>query len=144
MDFSMHKTINRSFMAGAKTALLWAKNSDTKEWIIQMPSNRIEGDITYSFANKLLQNAAIELRYLHIMQQTRIPVSILDYIPPPNAYSLLNLDFSSDVLVGKRQISVGLTVVNLLNQTYRDYMNRFRYFNDEPGRSINLRIKLKL
>jgi iron complex outermembrane receptor protein len=144
IDFSVHKTLNRSFMAGAKTALLWAKNSDTKEWIIQMPSNRIEGDITYSFANKLLQNAAIELRYLHIMQQTRIPVSILDYIPPPNAYSLLNLDFSSDVAVGKRQISVGLTVVNLLNQTYRDYMNRFRYFNDEPGRSINLRIKLKL
>ena len=144
IDFSVHKTINRSFMVGAKTALLWAKNSDTKEWIIQMPSNRIEGDITYSFANKLLQNAAIELRYMHVMQQTRIPVSILDYIPPPNAYSLLNLDFSSDVLVGKRQISVGLTVVNLLNQTYRDYMNRFRYFNDEPGRSINLRIKLKL
>ena len=81
---------------------------------------------------------------MHIMQQTRIPVSILDYIPPPNAYSLLNLDFSSDVAVGKKQISVGLTVVNLLNQTYRDYMNRFRYFNDEPGRSINLRIKLKL
>jgi iron complex outermembrane receptor protein len=144
IDFSVHKTLNRSFMAGAKTALLWAKNSDTEEWIIQMPSNRIEGDITYSFANKLLQNAAIELRYMHVMQQTRIPASILDYIPPPNAYSLLNLDFSSDVSIGKRQISVGLTVVNLLNQTYRDYMNRFRYFNDEPGRSINLRIKLKL
>ena len=144
IDFSVHKTLNRSWMAGAKTALLWAKNSDTKEWIIQMPSNRIEGDITYSFANKILPNAAIELRYMHIMQQTRIPVIILDYIPPPNAYSLLNLDFSSDVLVGKKQISVGLTVVNLLNQTYRDYMNRFRYFNDEPGRSINLRIKLKL
>jgi iron complex outermembrane receptor protein len=144
IDFSVHKTLNRSFMAGAKTALLWAKNSDTKEWIIQMPSNRIEGDITYSFANKILPNAAIELRYMHIMQQTRIPASIADYIPPPNAYSLLNLDFSSDVAVGKKQISVGLTVVNLLNQTYRDYMNRFRYFNDEPGRSINLRIKLKL
>ena len=138
IDFSVHKTLNRSFMAGAKTALLWAKNSDTKEWIIQMPSNRIEGDITYSFANKRLQNAAIELRYMHIMQQTRIPVSILDYIPPPNAYSLLNLDFSSDVLVGKRQISVGLTVVNLLNQTYRDYMNRYRYYADDVGISIFL------
>ena len=144
IDLSVHKTLNRSFMAGAKTALLWAKNSDAKEWIIQMPSNRIEGDITYSFANKILPNAAIELRYMHIMEQTRVPVSIADYIPPPNAYSLLNLDFSSDVAVGKKQISVGLTVVNLLNQTYRDYMNRFRYFNDEPGRSINLRIKLKL
>ena len=144
IDLSVHKTLNRSFMAGAKTALLWAKNSDAKEWIIQMPSNRIEGDITYSFANKILPNAAIELRYMHIMEQTRVPVSIADYIPPPNAYSLLNLDFSSDVAVGQQQISVGLTVVNLLNQTYRDYMNRFRYFNDEPGRSINLRIKLKL
>jgi iron complex outermembrane receptor protein len=81
---------------------------------------------------------------MHIMQQTRVPESIADYIPPPNAYSQLNVDFSSDVSIGKRQISVGLTVVNLLNQTYRDYMNRFRYFNDEPGRSINLRIKLKL
>ena len=49
-----------------------------------------------------------------------------------------------DPTIVKKPNQLRKEVVNLLNQTYRDYMNRFRYFNDEPGRSINLRIKLKL
>jgi iron complex outermembrane receptor protein len=77
-------------------------------------------------------------------QQTRIPKNIMDYIPPPASYSLINLDFSSTILVGKKPINIGMSVINLLNERYRDYMNRFRYFNDEPGRSFNLRCKIKI
>jgi iron complex outermembrane receptor protein len=54
------------------------------------------------------------------------------------------LDFSSNILVGKKPIHIGMSVINLLNERYRDYMNRFRYFNDEPGRSFNLRCKIKI
>jgi iron complex outermembrane receptor protein len=33
---------------------------------------------------------------------------------------------------------------NLLNQTYRDYLNRFRYFTAEMGRNVTLRVRVPL
>ena len=144
LDFSVQKTINAHLSTSAKTALLWATDRKTNDWLIQMPANRVEGEFTYSFNSDILKNAAVELRLLHMMQQTRIPKNIPDYLPPPSAYNLLNVDFNTDLMLGKQTINLGVAVLNLLNERYRDYMNRFRYFNDEPGRSINLRCKIKL
>jgi len=144
LDLSVQKTINAHLSTSAKTALLWATDRKTNDWLIQMPANRVEGEFTYSFNSNALKNAAVELRLLHMMQQTRIPKNIPDYLPPPAAYNLLNLDFNADVMLGKQTINLGLAVLNVLNERYRDYMNRFRYFNDEPGRSINVRCKIKL
>ena len=144
LDLSVQKTLNSHFSTSAKTALLWATDRKTKDWLIQMPANRVEGEFTYSFNTNALKNAAVELRLLHMMQQTRIPKNIPDYLPPPSAYNLLNVDFNTDLMLGKQTINLGVAVLNLLNERYRDYMNRFRYFNDEPGRSINLRCKIKL
>ena len=144
MDLSVQKTINTHLSTGAKTALLWATDRKSNDWLIQMPANRVEGDFTYSFNTPVFKEASIELRLLHMMEQTRIPKNIPDYLPPPNSYNLLHLDFNTHLLVGKQTINLGLSVLNILNERYRDYMNRFRYFNDEPGRSINLRCKIKL
>ena len=33
-------------------------------------------------------------------------------------------------------------IYNILNTRYRDYLNRFRYFSDEQGRSIAIRINV--
>jgi iron complex outermembrane receptor protein len=144
LDLSVQKTINAHLSTSAKTALLWATDRKTNDWLIQMPANRVEGEFTYSFNSDILKNAAVELRLLHMMQQTRIPKNIPDYLPPPAAYNLLNVDFNAEVMLGKQTINLGLAVLNVLNERYRDYMNRFRYFNDEPGRSINVRCKIKL
>ena len=144
LDFSMQKNINAHFSTGAKTAFLWATDRKTNDWLIQMPSNRVEGNIRYTFNTALLKEASIDLHLLHIMQQTRIPQNIPDYLPSPAAYNLVNLDFNTDLIFGKQKVNVGLSVINLLNERYRDYMNRFRYFNDEPGRSINLRCNIKI
>jgi len=35
---------------------------------------------------------------------------------------------------------VDLSVQNLTNQLYKDYLNRFRYYTHDLGRSIQLRI----
>jgi iron complex outermembrane receptor protein len=143
-DISIHKTFNKYISAGAKSALLWATDRRMNDWLIQMPSNRVEGDFTYSFNTKQFKESALEIRYLHMFQQTRVPQNIVDYIPPPASYSLINIDYSTNLSIGKKTINLGLSVINLLNERYRDYMNRFRYFNDEPGRSINLRCKIKI
>ena len=44
--------------------------------------------------------------------------------------------------IGITQNYLSLSVTNLLNTSYREYLNRFRYYADEMGRNITLRIKI--
>jgi iron complex outermembrane receptor protein len=38
-------------------------------------------------------------------------------------------------------MQVGLYVNNLLNTSYRNYLNRLRYYADDVGRNITLQLK---
>jgi iron complex outermembrane receptor protein len=67
-----------------------------------------------------------------------------DYAPPPKAYSLVGLETGAEMDLAHRRLSVILGVNNLFNVRYRDYMNAFRYFCDDMGRNITLRVKVPL
>ncbi|MFY8004215.1 MAG: hypothetical protein ACOVNR_05205, partial [Chitinophagaceae bacterium] len=79
-----------------------------------------------------------------IMRQSNIPNNFIDYLPPPPAYQLWRLEFATMFQFNKHFVHLGVSVNNLFNITYRDYMNRFRYFNDEMGRNIGIRMKLNI
>ena len=143
----------------AKASLLRAFDKKAKDWLIQMPADRYEGGIEYLFneTNRLKQRY-IKLNFSHVMQQTRVPesgnISITnsngtvslasDYTPPPKAYSLVGLETGAEMDLAHRRLSVILGVNNLFNVRYRDYMNAFRYFCDDMGRNITLRVKVPL
>ncbi len=63
-----------------------------------------------------------------------------DFLPPPPGYFLLDAQFNTTLRVGKRRLQFGLSAENLLNVRYRDYLNRLRYFADEPGIGVGARI----
>lgn len=68
---------------------------------------------------------------------------LVDISTPPSAYHLLH--FSSSIQVNTTQktpIEIGVNINNLLNSSYRDYLNRLRYFADDLGRNIMLSIKI--
>lgn len=67
-----------------------------------------------------------------------------DFLPPPTGYLLLHADVSLHQKLGAHELTLQLGAHNLGNKSYRDYMNRFRYFADEPGRNIWLRAVLEL
>ena len=56
--------------------------------------------------------------------------------------SLSRLDGTLSLKAGSKPIELGLAISNLLNTRYRDYMNFFRFYADEPGINISLRLKL--
>jgi outer membrane receptor protein involved in Fe transport len=64
------------------------------------------------------------------------------FTPPPPGYVLLDASARTTVLDGK--VQVGLEVKNLLNQRYRDSMSLLRFFADQPGREIWLRLSVSL
>jgi len=130
----------------SKLSVLYARNTSIKDWLILMPSNRLSNEITYSFkdARKFSDNY-VSVEFLNVMRQNNIPDERngkQDYKAPPAAYHLLNFNAASAISFGKTKISIGIGIRNVLNTAYRDYLNTMRYFTDEMGRNISIRVKV--
>jgi len=83
-----------------------------------------------------------ELSAEYVARQTRV-VEGTDLAPPPDGYFLLGASVRGEVLLRSGQtLKVGLEGTNLLNTRYRDYTSLLRYFADEPGRELRLRLGL--
>ena len=64
----------------------------------------------------------------------------LDLSTPPSSYALWNLQTGLDF---SKHFSVGLNVTNIFNKSYRDYLNRLRFFSDEMGTNVIFNVKYK-
>jgi len=73
-----------------------------------------------------------------VAAQTRVDPA-LDFAPPPPGYALLGAGINA--VVGPRnKVRVGVDAKNLLNTAYRDYSSLLRYYVDQPGRDIRVRV----
>ncbi len=126
-----------------KGSILRARNRSEDEDLIFMPADRFEQEVRYVFASDpdLPDRGFVGLSVQYTRRQNRVPEGI-DFAPPPDGYTLLNIDAGTTLNWGKQPIEVGLSVNNVLHTAYRDYLNRFRYYADEPGRNIILRVQI--
>jgi iron complex outermembrane receptor protein len=122
-------------------SMLRAYDISNGQWIIQMPADRLSGGINWHFHDRRDIGWDITAQYAYVAEQTRIPAAE-DYASPPAAYSLIAATAGSSFSIGDTQIIWSVEGSNLLNTVYRDYLNRFRYYADEAGRNITLRIKI--
>jgi iron complex outermembrane receptor protein len=126
-----------------KASVLRAWNTIEKNWLVLMPSDRIENELGFHWdRNQRIKHIYIGPSIQYVAKQSRVP-SNSDFVDPPSAYWLMNLNMAMHVRMGKNHAEIGLTVTNLLNESYRDYMDRFRYFTDAMGRNIALRLKYR-
>ena len=140
--WSSHWNTDHSF------AYVHGQNTELDEPLNNIPAPILNNSLTFKYErwNKL----EITLESLYSFEQSRYPdQNYLVFVPenngfeevdistPPEGYHLLNLsaDFELE-LWGEQQVQIGLTVNNLFNTSYRDYLNRLRYFADELGRSF--------
>ena len=127
-----------------KYSVLRAWNKSSDEWLVMMPADRGEIEINYRFKNqKKMSDTYVSMSGNYVNKQWRVPANS-DFVAPPQAYYLFDLNLSTTLLLGKQTITLGFSVLNLMNTTYRDYMDRFRYFTDAIGRNYTLRIKIPI
>jgi iron complex outermembrane recepter protein len=158
-DFDLTHHFSHHLSWQSKIALLYAWNQTKKEWLINMPANRYETALSFSFIDgKKIKNSYVKLGVTHVEEQTRVPQTgsiektlpngsiamVSDYAPPPAAYTLLDAEGGLGFNIRKQPIQLVCTVSNLMNAAYRDYLNAFRYFSDDMGRNIALKIKLPI
>jgi iron complex outermembrane receptor protein len=142
IDMNIRYTISNPVTFLSKSSLVWARNLSIHDYLIYTPANRFENGIKYEF--KKLSNFEklyISVSDIYVARQTRVPANS-DYAPPPKAYNLVALEIGFDFPFGKEKMSVNISANNLFNVSYRDYLNRFRYFTDDIGRNINVRLKV--
>ncbi len=133
----------KGFKISSKTSLLRAWNRSEKDWLILMPPQRFENGVRYTINSfKKIAGLYIGASVVNVLRQTLTPAN-QDFAPAPPAYWLLNAAVGFDVATKMPQpISIHLAATNLLNQSYREYLNRFRYFSDAQGVNISLRIRV--
>ena len=136
------------WLLGAKGSLVRARDTRQDQWQIFMPADRAEISVRYDFADRRaarLSHSYLQLGGYAVARQTRVPDNYAerDYKAPPAGYALLGLEAGTTVQWGRLPLEISLAGSNLLNQRYRDYLNRYRYFTDEMGRNVTLRLGLK-
>lgn len=126
-----------------KISLLRAWNQTANEGLILMPPQRFEHGIRYSFSPTIkIPNLYFGINVLYEMKQYLAPPN-QDIAPPPPAYWLLNAEAGFEIKTKTSQpISINISGKNLLNKAYRNYLNRFRYFCEEQGANVTLRLKI--
>ena len=127
----------------AQVSVVRGDNLDTDEPLINMPSDR--GSLKTRFnlpTGSLMKDAHFDLEGIFVQRQKRVPQNA-DYAPPPDAYALINASFSTTFALSS-PVRLSLELHNAFNTAYRDYLSRFRYFTDEPGRSLILRLQVPI
>lgn len=142
-DLTYTTSWNASWAYRFKASLLLPRNLDTRTWLQQMPAPQIDQEITWYFLPRS-KTSFLSTNVLWVARQSFIPNNFIDYLEPPSEYLLTNLNFATELRFMKKPISFGGSIYNLFNIRYRDYMNRFRYFADEAGRNVVLRLKMNL
>jgi iron complex outermembrane receptor protein len=111
--------------------------------LINMPSNQFRSEIEYMIPKwKWFENIRLSLDNQYVFQQKNILTS-QDFVLPPAAYNLLNLQLATDLKSTKRNVHIFVKAENLLNITYRDYLNRQRYFADDTGINFTIGCRVK-
>ena len=115
-----------------KTSLVRAFDTRNNNYIVNIPPDRFEYIIRHQFKK---ESHYISAGITQVSTQTRVEVNS-DYSNPPKGYFLVQLHWA----YRWNKIDLGISVTNALNQAYRDYLNRFRYFADDQGRNVSARM----
>jgi TonB dependent receptor. len=109
-----------------------------------MPVDRFHYGLSWSADKKGRPAAYARLMATTALRQARVPSDGL-LKEAPAGFTTWQLDLGKTLQwrMGKRDlpIEIGLSAQNLTNVRYREYLNFFRFYADEPGVNIGLRCK---
>lgn len=154
IDATIRYQFTPHWLLTSKTSLLFAYDHTNRDYLVFIPPNRTDNSLRYQFTDKgRVANAYASISGLLVAKQNRVPavtsreangqvIFTGDFAPPPAGYFLVGAEAGLDYRVGNRPVGLIVTGSNLLNQTYRDYLDRFRYFTNALGRNIAVKLKI--
>jgi iron complex outermembrane receptor protein len=155
VDLNATYVFNEQMQFNHQLSIVKGQDKTQNEALINMPPVNTTNEIVYY--NNKFNNLRLALQSEYVFRQNEFPNTNFEvYIPntesyvevdvssPPPAYHLINFNSSIDFDFSERSIlTLGFQVTNLLNVSYRNYLNRMRLFAYDLGRNFLLNIKLK-
>ncbi len=162
MDYSWRRAWTKQISGTFGINYLWSRNIGDNEPLINQPPISTSYELQWDQGKWwVFDSSKWSIRPSYTFEQFQAPrtvtigslidgtslltpdAEIFDFTDPPEGYFLLDLSWN----LSWNNLSAGIRVQNLLNTSYRDYLNELRYFADEPGRnlifSLNYQFKSK-
>jgi len=155
IDVNFNWDVTRAFSHKTNFAYVNGENLTENKPLIDMPPVTWNQKLVYS--NPKWYDFTASLQSELVFRQTRFPdynfetnivvnnelePVIVDISSSPAGYHLLHLYGEMTFNLGQNnRITTAVFIQNLTNTTYRDYLNRQRFYADEMGRNIQLQIK---
>lgn len=156
-DLSFSQGLNKYFTWSSKFSYVLADDRQTDGQIPFIPPAQFDNTVSYK-KSKIgkWNNYYFSITAQTIFEQTRAPRTVLprdvkqedlnesfDFMAPPDSYMLFRAETGATFSINNRDLSISISAENILNERYRNYMNRLRYYADEAGRNFSIRVNYK-
>ena len=150
VDYSWKRDWSQVISGELSLSYLWSLNVGENQSLINQAPIRLNFDLNWHQTNLWkFESSTLSLHPSYTFQQFQAPSTVspeslidgsvdiseddnFDFADAPDGYFLLDLSWT----VRWQNLSGSISVVNALNNSYRNYLNEMRYFADEPGRNI--------
>jgi iron complex outermembrane receptor protein len=121
--------------------------------LIFIPPISLENAFTYTTDIGKLKSLFAQISIPTVLNQSRAPITVYpedipdytgervyDIAPAPDGYTLVNVEMGFKLPIKENTLTISMAGENLGNASYRNYMNRLRYFADDVGRTFIIRL----
>ena len=150
-DFTWQRNWSRHLSGVYSLSYLWSRNVEKDELLINQPpittsyklswqtpdfwkisSSKLTIKPTYTFRQFQAPRTVTVESITDGSAELTLDSEIFDFMDAPLGYFLLDVSWSFQV----KNFKGSMAIQNVLNTSYRDYLNEMRYFADEPGRNF--------
>jgi len=164
VDFTGVWDLTKQLKLSPQVSLIRASDIRNDDLLVFIPSNKYEAALRYEEPNQwMVKRFFAEAKVKYVARQNRAPrvitprqineaatqgidlfgtdSRIFDFMDTPSGYLLLNVSTGFSIDRERVRYDVRLSAENVLNASYREYTNRFRYYADDLGRNFVISIK---
>ena len=140
LDLSLQFSAGKSVFGQLKYSYIKGNDLTQDIPLVFIPPGNVFTSLTFrspksfSFAKARIEGLELELNNRYVFEQGDILPS-QDFVPPPDAYNVFGIKASANIIRSTYKLRIFVKMENVFNVTYRDYLNRQRYFADDLGRS---------
>ncbi|MCA5004760.1 TonB-dependent receptor [Sphingobacterium bovistauri] len=117
-----------------------AKNTTKNSYLPYIPADRVQQAIAYNFLLRDNNSSYIKLKHQYQAKQSRYEANS-DFAAPPAGYHTFDIIANTTWKTQQsRTISLLLSIENMFNTAYKDYLDRFRYYTHSIGRNTAIKI----
>lgn len=140
VDVLQQFTLCHNISCNTQFTMVRGQDMRTLNPLIYIPADGIKSDIQWQ-NTKSHNNVVIAFGAQWVNRQWRQP-AFGDFAAPPPAYVVAYLNTEYTFSWANKRFTCGLQIQNLFNQTYRSYLDRFRYYTDALGRTACMQLRI--